>query len=429
MEHILETIEHDLVQKERDLSSLSPEEQFALLKARSREMVDAGRLLNMLRHAKERGEPLRIKYGIDPTAKEIHLGHIVPVIVARRFLQMGHEVTILFGNFTAFVGDPTGRLLTRPILTQEEIAENVRHYKEQVARFIDVGRIKTAFNATFYDPKVMSILDFFTIVRKNSVAPLLQREDFRKRQESGLTIAEFLYPMLMAIDSVKMETHIELGGADQLLNFQITKTVMEREGMQPQTAVTTDLLESTAGDGKKMSKSEGNYVPLTASAEEVYSKIMSIPDKSMEQYFKLLTDISDATWETLTRGMHEGTYSPKEVKQLLARVITTWMHDAKAAHDAEERFATIFSRREIPETVPETTIPWHENLTWTEIAATCNLATSKSAFRRLMESNSVKVFVPPDTEGVPLKDPNEKVASGTYILKYGRGKFVKCTVK
>ena len=411
---------------EIDLTRLSTDEQFSLLESRSREIMDPGRLREQLLHSKQTGRPLRIKYGIDPTAQEIHLGHIVPIVVARRFLRMGHHVIIVIGDFTAFIGDPTGRLTARPILTTAEIASNVAHYKTQIGKFIDLSKIEVVFNSRFYEPGAMTVLDLFKVFRQNSVAPLLQREDFRQRKEAGLTIPEMLYTTLMAIDSIKLEAQVELGGIDQLLNFQIAKTFMKRAGIEPETAVTTELLESTAGDGKKMSKSEGNYVSLTASAEEIYGKIMSIPDRLMEHYFKLLTDISDRDWEALEIGMREGGLSPKEVKQLLARVIVTWIHDIKAAQVAEEKFTRIFSRRELPEDLQEKTVAWRPGLTWTDIITDLGLAKSRSEFRRLTKAGSVKLMTPDEKT---LLDAGQEVNLGEFVLKYGRGKFIRLIIK
>lgn len=415
-------LETKLTKREKDLSRLTADEQFALIGSRSREMVDPERLREQLRTSKKRNEPLRVKYGIDPTAKEAHLGHIVPIIVARRFLQMGHRVVIVLGDFTAFVGDPSGRVASRPVLTSEEIAENVVEYKIQIGRFIDTERVEFVYNSSFYDPKRLPLLEYLRILRKNSLAPLLQRDDLRQRKESGLSIAELLYPTLMAIDSIQLLAQVELGGVDQLLNFQITKGFMERNGLEPETAVTTDLLESTAGDGKKMSKSEGNFIPLTATPDDIYGKIMSIPDRLMEQYFKLLTDCTDEDWSGLSAAMKDEALSPKAVKQLLARVLVSWVHDERAAGRAEESFERIFSRRDVPDDIPSATFVFREGLSWIDLAVDLKLATSKSAFRRLMTSKSVRLKSP--TEAI-LSDPDELVTPGEYVLRYGRGKFIR----
>ena len=422
----LSELEKELTNRERDLSTLSADEQFKLIKQRAKEFVDAKRLQTQLRCAKETNTPLRIKYGIDPTHREAHLGHIVPVILARRFLQMGHQVVLVFGDFTAFVGDPTGRLSTRPILAREQIHQNTEEYTQQLAKFIDISKLKVIFNSDFYDPKVMSVANFIEMLRKNPVSQLTQLEAYRERKDTGFTIAEFIYPTLMAIDSIKLQTQVELGGNDQLLNFHVAKTFMEHEGIEPETAVTTDLLESTAGDGKKMSKSEGNYVSLLAPADEAYGKIMSIPDRLMEQYFKLLTDITDDQWQELMTAMHTQTINPKEVKQLLARVIVTWMHNSDVAQKAEQHFIRVFSNRDVPENIPTVNLKYREGLTWLDIADEGKLVNSRSAFRRQINAKSIKLV---SDENRVIADPWESVAVGTYILRYGRGKFVRIIIE
>ncbi len=419
-------LEKDLTNRERDLTGLSADEQFALIKSRTREFVDGDRLLHQLKRSKDANAPLLVKYGIDPTARDIHLGHIVPIVVARRFHDMGHRIVLVFGDFTARIGDPSGRVSVRPVLTDGQIAENVKRFKEQVGKFIDVSSVEIVFNSSFYDPKNMSIADFLTLLGKNSIAPILQREDFRKRQEIGLSIAEVLYPTLMAIDSMRLGAQIELGGIDQLLNFQTAKTFMVHDGMEPETAVTTDLLESTAGDGKKMSKSEGNYIALTATADDAYGKIMSIPDRLMEQYFKLLTDITDEQWEALVSAMSKDGLSPKVVKQLLARVIVTWLHSAKEAAEAEGNFTKVFSEKKVPDDLPITRIQFNNELTWADVADACKMAASRSAFQRLVSSKAVSIASEHDR---PITDRFEKVAAGEYTIRYGKGKFARIVVE
>lgn len=421
----LTALERRLTKKDVNLSSLSAEEQFALIAQRSQEMVDPERLRGQLAAAKRDQRPLRVKYGIDPTAREIHLGHIVPIIVARRFQQMGHHVIIIIGDFTALVGDPSGRLSSRPVLTPEEIAHNVAAYREQISRFIDIDRVEIVHNAKFYDPSHMGIRELFRIYRQVTVAPLLQREDFRRRQEHGLTIAELLYPTLMAIDSIELGCDVELGGVDQLLNFQITKEIMRREGLPPQTAVTTPLLMSTAGDGKKMSKSEGNYVGIAMPAAQVYGKIMSIPDSLMEHYFKLLTDIDNGEWSGLEAAMASGSLSPMAVKQLLARVVVTWLCNAEAAVDAEASFSRIFTTRGLPEEVPQRSVAQAEDLTWATLAVQLGLVKSKGELRRLVNGKAVKLVEP---EERTIESADEIVPSGTYTIRYGRGKFIRVTI-
>jgi tyrosyl-tRNA synthetase len=420
-------LEQDLTKQDRSYADLSADEQFQVLSERSEAMVDPERLKKQLTKTKLERRQLRVKYGIDPTTNEAHLGHVVPIIVARRFLQMGHYVTIVIGDFTARVGDPTGRVATRPVLTEVKIKEHVALYREQIGKFIDVNKVEIVYNSRFYEAQQMNVAELFRLYSKIPVAALLQRDDFRKRQDHGLTVAELLYPTLMAIDSIKLGCDVELGGIDQLLNFQVTKELMRREDVEPQTAVTTPLLLSPAGDGKKMSKSANNYISLTATADEAYGKLMSLPDSLMEHYFKLLTDISNEQWQGVQTAVSEDTLNPMVVKRLLARIIITWLHDADAAQQAEEKFSAVFSNRQVPEDVRQEKVQWHDGLNWLELAMQLNLTSSKAAFRRLVEGGAVKLV---DQDGITthLKDITAEMARGTFTIRYGRGKFIKIEV-
>ena len=249
----LKSLEVNLTKLERDYRRLSPNSQYEMLEGRSRHVVKADLLKSRLAAAKKEGKPLRVKYGVDPTGTDLHLGHIAPLVVARRLLQMGHDIIVVLGDFTAMVGDPSGRVKTRPVLTSEEIKENVASYKEQIGHFIDLDKITFVYNSEFYTDK--SIASLFQMYRRVRLGPLLQREDFRKRMD-GLTIAEALYPTLMAIDSTYLTPDIELGGDDQLLNFNIANEFLRSEELPEQSALTTEILVGTSGNGRKMSKSE-----------------------------------------------------------------------------------------------------------------------------------------------------------------------------
>ncbi|MEU8353568.1 tyrosine--tRNA ligase, partial [Streptomyces sp. NPDC048845] len=277
-----------------DLSDLSPKEQAALITARSVEVLPGEeQLAERIEERRAAGRGLSVKLGIDPTAADIHLGHAVPVIVLSRLQRMGHDVTLLIGDFTAKIGDPSGRTAERPPLTDEDIAENLAGYRDQVRPFVDFGKVSFRQNTEWLTP--YSFPELLTLLSQVPVSQLLQREDFRSRLAagSGLTMSELLYPIAQGLDSVALESDVELGGADQLLNLQMGRKLMELRGQQPQLVVTMPLIEGTDGTGAKMSKSKGNYVGLTATADDVFGKIMSIPDRLMEPYLKAWTEWTD----------------------------------------------------------------------------------------------------------------------------------------
>jgi len=413
-------LELRLTDTRRDLSYLSAEEQFSLLKSRAVHCVKEPLLRERLYNSKRSGQPLRIKYGIDPTAADIHLGHVVSVIVARRLLQMGHHVILLLGDFTAFVGDPTGRVQTRPVLTEEQIRANAATYTSQIGKFIDLNRVEIAYNSPFY--RDMAILDLLRLYRSNRLAPLLQREDFRQRAE-GLTIAEALYPTLMAIDSIRLQPDIELGGNDQLLNFQTCAQFMESVGLPPESALTTELLQGTAGDGQKMSKSLGNYIALTAPAAEAYGKLLSIPDHLMEHYFKLLTDITDTEWLALREAMDDQTLNPILVKKLLARVVVTFLHSAEEARAEEQRFENVFSKGRLPEEMPEFTLSTN-GTTWGDLLLSCGFVKSKTEAQRLIHSGAIRYIL--NGESIAVVEPHALFPPDPcWVLNVGKRRFAR----
>lgn len=414
-------LELRLTVTQRDLSHLSAEEQFCLLKSRAVHCVKEPELRERLHNSKKSGHPLRVKYGIDPTAADIHLGHVVSVIIARRLLQMGHHIILLIGDFTAFVGDPTGRVRTRPILTEEQIRANAASYTDQIGKFIDLSRVEIAYNSPHYTN--MEILDLFRLYRSNRLAPLLQREDFRNRAE-GLTIAEALYPTLMAIDSIRLQPDIELGGNDQLLNFQTCAQFMDSIGLPPESALTTELLQGTAGDGQKMSKSLNNYIALNAPADEAYGKLLSIPDYLIEHYFKLLTDITDADWFALREAMDEQSLNPKLVKQLLARVVVTFLHSAEQARVEEQRFEAIFSKGRPPDDIPEFNIGTTSATTWTDLLLFCGFVKSRNEAHRLIRSGAVRYLLSDET--FKVIDPNGSFPPDpSWVLNVGKRRFAR----
>ncbi|MGH3924559.1 MAG: tyrosine--tRNA ligase, partial [Pseudonocardiaceae bacterium] len=278
-----------------DLSDLSPVEQAALIAERSQELQPSTEALAArIVEADARSRPFMAKFGIDPTGAEVHLGHAVPMLILSRFQRMGHQVVFIVGDVTAKIGDPSGRSDERPALTDEDIARNLATYRQQVTPFFDFERAQFRHNGDWLrDVKLPRLIE---ITSRIPVSMPLQREDFRTRLDAGqgLSLAELLYSVVMALDSVEINTDLEVGGVDQFLNMQMCRHVMQICGQRPELVVATSLIEGTDGTGAKMSKSMGNYVPLTAPAGEVFGKIMSVPDRVVQPYFRALSEWRDA---------------------------------------------------------------------------------------------------------------------------------------
>lgn len=418
--NFLPQLEKKLIESE-DLSKLSIEAQVANLVSRASQIVSKEELRKALERSKKTGRPLRVKYGIDPTGSDIHLGHIVPVIVLRRLQQMGHRIIFLIGDFTALVGDPTGQVVTRPMLSPEEIKENEASYVAQVSKFIDVDKAEVRHNSEWLANYFL--VDFFRILQSQSVSTVLQREDFRKRE--SISRAELLYSTLMAIDSLELDAEIELGGQDQLLNFMDTRKIMKSEGRNPEIVITTPILQGVTGDGSKMSKSAHNYIAINDSLDDVYGKVMSIPDSLIEEYFKLLTDISDTDWQALADAMASGV-NPKIVKQLLARVLTTLLHDASSAKAAEAKFEEVFSNRQAPGDLPSVELVRSELRGWADLLSRTGMVPSRSEARRLLDSKSIRLV----TEGKekPVSSLDSLPDVNIFVVKVGKRRFVRVTL-
>jgi tyrosyl-tRNA synthetase len=404
-----------------DLSSLTADEQFALLKERAKHIVGEDRLIEMLQRSVEKRQPLRIKYGIDATGREIHLGHAVPLFVLRRLQRMGHYVILLIGDFTARIGDPSGRIATRPVLSSEQIKQNASQYTAQAGKIIDLKKTEVRFNSEWLEG--IPLARFFQIISKLTVSSAVQREDFRKRQT--VTRAELLYSTLMGIDSVQLQAQIELGGDDQLLNFHDVAQIMQHEGLQPEAAVTTDLLLGTSGRGQKMSKSLNNFISVLDQPDNMFGKLMSIPDSLLEQYFKLLTDIRDTEWKELASAIKSGKLNPMQVKRSLARIVVSDLNDAEAAKLAEQQFDERIVKKQ-PAELAVVSIPSGDAGSWVAIVRKLDIpqAQSNAAARRLIEAHGVHRKVGDKEVVVGLTDSVPQVGE-EVVLRLGKREYRK----
>ena len=362
----LASLEARLLAPLPDLSHLSAEEQFAAIEEKAglgESVVTKAQLLERLKQSKKIGKPLRFKLGIDPTGPEMHLGHAISLINLRRIHRMGHAVDLLFGDFTALVGDPSGRMDGRPDLTVEDVRRNMETYARQAERGLDLKseRIKIHHNSAWLGSLTLS--DWLKLTKGIGVSQLLQREDFRKRLDAGapLNLAEAEYALLMGYDSVKLASDVEVGGMDQFLNFHFCRDMMAAAGQIPESFVCFDLLPGTTGERdeqgrlRKMSKSRGNYIAVEAAADEKYGKVMSVPDEVMWVWYRELTEIRAKELLALKEEVGTGRLHPKEAKRLLARAVVATFHgyDAAVVAGAQAAFDQKFGASKV--LVPEDT--------------------------------------------------------------------------
>lgn len=421
-----------------DLTDLPAKEQAELIASRTVEVLPGvDRLAERIEERRAAGQGLRIKLGIDPTATDVHLGHAVPLIILSRFQRLGHDVTLLIGDFTAKIGDPSGRTAERPPLSDEEIAANLASYRDQVRPFFDFEKVSFRQNSEWLAPYTFP--ELLGLLAQVPVSQLLQREDFRNRlaSGSGLTMTELLYPVAQGLDSVALECDVELGGADQLLNLQMGRKLMELSGQRPQLVVTMPLIEGTDGTGAKMSKSKGNYVGLTAPADDVFGKIMSVPDRLMEPYLKAWTEWTDEEIAVVLARVADKSLHPMDLKKILAGEVVTALYGLEAAMAARAGFVAQFSKKSFADvgTLPVVDVAEHGTETVaTVLAKVLEFTPSASAARRLAKQNALRLVVeaPEGQQTLTLAESEvirplgevlaERLAglSGAVYLKAGR---------
>ncbi|MFH8785754.1 tyrosine--tRNA ligase [Streptomyces roseoverticillatus] len=415
-----------------DLTDLSAKEQAELIAARTVEVLPGvDKLAERIEKRRAEGKGLKLKLGIDPTAADVHLGHAVPVIILSRFQRMGHDVTLLIGDFTAKIGDPTGRTAERPPLTDEDIAKNLAGYREQVRPFFDFEKVTFVQNSSWLAPYTFP--ELLGLLSQVPVSQLLQREDFRNRLAagSGLTMSELLYPIAQGLDSVALDCDVELGGADQLLNLQMGRKLMELKGQTPQLVVTMPLIEGTDGTGAKMSKSKGNYVGLTAPADDVFGKIMSVPDRLMEPYLKAWTEWTDEEIALALSRVGERSLHPMDLKKILAGEVVTALYGIEAAMAARAGFVAQFSKKSFSDVeTPVVELAEHGGSPATAVLSqVLGFQPSASAARRVAKQNGLRLVVETDggQEAVVLAEadairPLGEVVTETVAKVAGAGK-------
>ena len=380
------------------------------------EIVPEAELKQKLLRSLRTGQPLRVKLGLDPTAPDIHLGHTVVLNKLRQFQDLGHEIHLIIGDFTALIGDPSGKSETRKQLTEEQIKTNARTYQEQIFKVLQADKTIVHYNSEWLMP--LDLAQVLQLAGKYTVARMLERDDFEKRYKEGLPIGvhEFMYPLMQGYDSVVLKADVELGGTDQKFNLLVGRHLLREYGYEPQVALMMPILEGTDGV-QKMSKSLGNYIGVNDNPNEMFGKTMSIPDQLICRYFELLTRVPLEEIKAMDEGMQKGALNPRDAKVRLAREIITMYHNADEALKAEERFKLVFSQNEIPQDIPQVTIASCE--VWLpKFLADNALTVSTSEGRRSISQGAVRLNGEKiETESILLK--------GEMVIQVGKRKFLR----
>jgi tyrosyl-tRNA synthetase len=398
---------------------LPPAQQIEELRRGAAELLTEADLVRKL----ERGRPLKVKAGFDPTAPDLHLGHTVLINKMRQFQQLGHQVIFLIGDFTGMIGDPSGKNATRPRLTPEEVKANARTYQEQIFKILDPERTVIDFNSRWFSP--MTATGLIELAAKYTVARMLERDDFAKRYKSGQPIAvhEFLYPLVQGYDSVALEADVELGGTDQKFNLLVGRQLQPDFGQEPQVVLTMPLLEGTDGV-QKMSKSLGNYIGIHEPATDIFGKLMSISDELMWRYFDLLSARPLSEIRKLRASVTDGR-NPRDVKFELAAEIVDRFHGAGVGIAERERFIARFRDGALPEQITETQIQCAgESAKLANVLKDLGLAASASAAYRLIEQGAVRI----NGERVESRD-TALAAGGSYLLQTGKRGIARVTLR
>nr|WP_203227603.1 tyrosine--tRNA ligase [Calorimonas adulescens] len=404
------------------------EEQMKIIKKGVAEIISEDELRERLKKSIEDGRPLKIKFGMDPTAPDIHLGHTVILRKLRQFQDLGHEVTLLIGDFTSLVGDPTGRSETRKPMTREKIMENARTYQEQAFKILDPNKTIIRFNSEWLSK--LTFEEVLVLSSKYTVARMLERDDFEKRFKSNIPIYihEFMYPLMQGYDSVALGCDIEFGGTDQKFNILMGRMLQREYGKENgQIAILMPILEGIDGT-KKMSKSLGNYIGIDEDPNDIYGKIMSIPDELIIRYYNLVTDVHPDKIEEIKSKMDDGSLNPRDAKMALAREIVSLYYGREKALEAEENFKTIFQRNEIPEDIEEIMVDseiFNDGKVWLpKLLTVVGLTPTNNEAKRMIEQGAVRL----NGERITSIEEDIKVNNGD-VIQVGKRRFARLIVK
>lgn len=397
------------------MSFLPVNNQFDQIKRGCEEIIPENQLLDKLKRSYDSNTPLRVKLGCDPSRPDLHVGHGVVLRKLRHFQDLGHQSILVIGDFTAMIGDPSGRNKTRPQLTLEETKVNAESYINQAGQILDLEKLEIVYNSDW-----LNKMDFSDVIKLSShytVARMLERDDFTKRyqSETPISIHEFMYPLAQGMDSVHLNADIELGGTDQKFNLLVGRDLQKEYDQEPQCVLTLPLLEGTDGQDK-MSKSYGNDIGLTDSPQEMYGKTMSITDEMIVKYFRLAADASDEVLVKIESNLNDSSYNPRDAKRLLARSLVELYYDSDSALKAEDHFNEVIVNKSIPDDIPEFQIERETSLV--DAVFLSKVVASKSEVRRLVKQGAVSV------DGKKIDDASFSLRSG-QVIKIGKRRFLK----
>ncbi|MFA5401165.1 MAG: tyrosine--tRNA ligase [Dehalococcoidia bacterium] len=399
------------------MKKLSDTEFKRLFRRGVSQIINEEELLKMM----QSGRPLRLKQGFDPSFTDIHMGHVVGLRKLRQFQQLGHQVVLIVGDWTARIGDPTGRSATRPMLTGDQVKANAQTYMEQFFKIVDKDRTEVRWQSPWFEKGIFGLEDIIRLTSKFTVAQFLAREDFARRYAEGhpIAITEFLYPLMQGYDSVMIESDVEFGGTDQVFNCMVGRQLQEMVGQKPQQVFLMPLLVGTDGV-QKMSKSLGNYIGVTDPPAEMFGKTMSINDSMIIPYLELLTDVPDEEIEHFNAGMASGRLNPMTVKKRLAHELVKDFWSAKDAEEAAEEFARTVQQKEVPDEIPVLKIAGGSTSLLSAEISRAGLAKSRSEARRLLEQKAIEINGKTVNEDLEMG----KIDDGS-VIKVGKRRYIK----
>lgn len=393
-----------------------------IIKRGTSEIIPEEELVKKIEKSIKTNTPLKIKFGCDPTRPDLHLGHSVVLRKLAQFQEIGHHAILIIGDFTGMIGDPSGRNATRPPLTIEETKANAQSYLEQAVKILDKDETEVVFNSSWLG--TMKFDDVIKLASKYTVARMLERDDFTKRFKAGIPISvhEFLYPLAQAMDSVVINSDVELGGTDQKFNLLVGRDLQREYGQEPQVIITFPLLVGTDGV-EKMSKSYNNYIGITDSPKDIYGKTLSIPDSLIYTYFELTTDVSNEELSEIKLALENQSVNPRDIKRKLARKLVSMYHSDEDAINAEREFDEIFVKKGLPDEIPDFVLnKENQNLPIIDLLVITNMAPSKGEARRLVMQGGVSI------NGEKVSDLKAIInINPGDILKVGKRNFIKLT--
>ena len=403
------------------MSFLSVKEQMDVISRGVEEIIPEGELISKLESSKKSGIPLTVKLGCDPSRPDLHIGHGVVLRKMRHFQDLGHQAVLVIGDFTAMIGDPSGRIKTRPQLTLEEARANAESYVEQSKVILDINNLKILYNSEWLNS--MNFSDVIKLAGSTTVARMLERDDFTKRYKAEIPISlhEFLYPLAQGQDSVELNADIELGGTDQKFNLLVGRHLQKDAGQNPQCIITLPLLEGTDG-GEKMSKSYGNDIGLQDKPEDIYGKILSIKDEMIDKWFILAADANEETLDSIESQIKDPSVNPMDLKRELARNVVALYYDQETALEAEDHFNNLVFQKGVPDDMLEYRLDGEKLLV--DLIADSGLLKSKSEARRMINQGAVRL------DGALVDDTNAIVCvDGAQVLKVGKRRFLRIIEK